>query len=541
MLLALLICSMPLAASMPEVQLGKTRLIGRELAGLDQDFFGGIPFTEPPVGLLRLQRPILKTEMNADVFNAQNFGPACLQPNLSFDVMSEDCLTVNIFRPAGLASEASLPVMFWTFGGGLVKGASSSYNASAIVAQSAARGTPIIYVNYNYRLGPLGFPQGTETAVKGRLNLGLRDQLTALEWVQKNIGVFGGDKTKVTVFGESAGAIMTNVLFLNPSISRMARAAIFESGTASTSVTYNASTKESVWQSFVAGTPGCSSTVGTQATLDCLQSVNSSAIYQGLLEAIAQSTMTEAHPFNPNIDGPSGLLPDLPSRLWAQGRFAKLPFISGTNLDEGTVLAAPILDFTESRIRNYIAANFSPPAIPNRVLFRFLQLYPDDPILGSPYGTGNQTFGLPSGYKRLASMYGDLMFDSPRRYWTQTAVRAGVKAYGYQFTQRLSTTPAMFGVPHTSELDFVYGSLGTLNETVSSNVLSEMMIDYWVSFATSLDPNDGLGTSRPVWPQYTPENKVLLQLNGDNMTIIPDDYRKEQIDFIRDNAVIFHK
>ncbi len=147
---------------------------------------------------------------------------------------------------------------------------------------------------------------------------------------------------------------MTNVLFLNPSISRMARAAvnfllvcipqgahslcqIFESGTASTSVTYNASAKESVWQSFVARTPGCSSTVGTQATLDCLQSVNSSAIYQGLLEAIAQSTLTEAHSFNPSIDGPSGLLPDLPSRLWAQGRFAKLPFISSTNLDEGAV------------------------------------------------------------------------------------------------------------------------------------------------------------------------------------------------------------
>ncbi|KAK0454485.1 extracellular triacylglycerol lipase precursor [Armillaria borealis] len=493
---------MPLAASTPEVQLGKTRLIGRELVGLDQDFFGGIPFTEPPVGLLRLQRPISKTEMNADIFNAQSFGPACLQHNLSFDVMSEDCLTVNIFRPAGLASEASLPVMFWTFGGGLIKGASSSYNASAIVAQSVARGTPIIYVNYNYRLGPLGFPQGTETAVKGRLNLGLRDQLTALEWVQKNIGVFGGDNTEVcilTTIGSSLNPIMTNLLFLNPSISRMAQAAIFESGTASTSVTYNASTKESVWQSFVAGTPGCSSTVGTQATLDCLQNLNSSAIYQGLLEAIAQSTMIEAHPFNPIIDGPSG-------------RFAKLPFISGTNLDEGMVLAAPILDFTESRIRNYIAANFSPPAIPNRVLDRFLQLYPDNPILGSPYGTGNQTFGLPSGYKRLASMYGDLMFDSPRRYWTQTAVRAGVKAYGYQFTQRLSTTPAMFGVPHTSELDFVYGLLGTLNESVSSNVLSETMIDYWVSFATSLDPNDGLGTSRKFSAVLTYANDFLSPL-----------------------------
>ncbi|PBK86921.1 alpha/beta-hydrolase [Armillaria gallica] len=490
---------MPLAASTPDVQLGKTRLIGRELADLDQGFFGGIPFTEPPIGFLRLQRPILKTEINADVFIAQSFGHECLQPNLSFDVMSEDCLKHLSTGRTGFRSVLTCYVLVVlalrassTFGGGLVKGASSSYNASATVAQSVTRGTPIVYVNYNYRLGLLGFPQRTEAAVKGRLNLGLRDQLTALEWVQKNIGVFGGDKTKMTIFGESAGATMTNVLFFNPSISGMVRAAIFESRTVSTSVTYNASTKESIWQSFVARTLDCSSTVGTQATLDCLQSVYSSAIYQGLLEAIAQSTMTEAHPFNPSIDGPSGLLPDLPSRLWAQGCFAKLPFISGMNLDEGA-----------SWIRSYIAANFSLPAIPNK-----------------------------------------------------TAVRAGVKAYGYQFTQRLSTTPAMFGgmalpfsTVHDMKSEYGLSSPDTgigfrirVTRNVEQNeMMSEMMSDYWVSFATSLDPNDGLGTSRPVWPQYTPENKVLLQLNGDNMTIIPDDYRKVQIDFIRDNAVIFHK
>lgn len=118
MLLVLLICSMPLAASTPEVQLGKTRFIGRELAGLDEDFFGGmlgrfrclmcsfksktlgIPFAEPPVGLLRLQPPILKTEINADVFNAQSFGHVCLQPvggRLSFLDPSNDYHIESVF------------------------------------------------------------------------------------------------------------------------------------------------------------------------------------------------------------------------------------------------------------------------------------------------------------------------------------------------------------------------------------------------------------------------------------------------------------
>jgi acetylcholinesterase len=103
---------------------------------------------------------------------------------------------------------------------------SSTYNGSAIVAEAAIRGTPVIYVNFNYRVGPLGFPQGSEAAERGALNLGLKDQLVALEWVQANIGAFGGDKTKVTVFGESAGAESIAIHMLQPSFVKLARAAV---------------------------------------------------------------------------------------------------------------------------------------------------------------------------------------------------------------------------------------------------------------------------------------------------------------------------
>ncbi|KAK0460652.1 Carboxylesterase [Desarmillaria tabescens] len=320
------------AADTPEVQLGNTRLIGRDVAGLQQDFFGGIPFAEPPVGALRLQRPVLKTDIDADEFDAQNFGLPCLQRGYATDAISEDCLTINIFRPKGASSEDPLPV---TYGGGFFAGASSSFNGSNIVAQSVVRGTPIIYVNHSYRLGPLGFPQGQEADDRGQLNLGVRDQLAALEWIQENIGLFGSDKTKVTIFGESAGAMLTSLLFLNASISDLAWAAIFESGAVSSPVTYNASTRESSWHNFVAGTPGCESVADTNNTFDCLQAANSSAIYEGWIEAY--SLTIEGFPFDPALDGPSGLLPDLPSRLWEEGQFATLPFISGTNLDEGMI------------------------------------------------------------------------------------------------------------------------------------------------------------------------------------------------------------
>ncbi|KAF8993116.1 alpha/beta-hydrolase [Hymenopellis radicata] len=218
-----------LALCAPEVQLGNTTLIGRDVTILHQDFFGGIPFAEPPLGQLRLKAPVSKFTLNDDdVFDASNFGSDCLQLSNSSPVGSEDCLTINILRPSGTRANSSLPVLFWTYGGGFFAGKSSTFNGSAIVTQSILRGTPIIYVNFNYRLGPLGFPEGNEANLLGELNLGIKDQITALEWVQANIQVFGGDKSKVTIFGESAGSIMTAVLFLNPSISQLARGAIFD-------------------------------------------------------------------------------------------------------------------------------------------------------------------------------------------------------------------------------------------------------------------------------------------------------------------------
>ncbi|PBK63747.1 alpha/beta-hydrolase [Armillaria solidipes] len=238
--------------------------------------------------------------------------------------MSEDCLTINIFRPSGANELSSLPVLFWTHGGGYQTGSASSFNGSALVAQ----------INFNYRLGPLGFPQGAEAASRGILNLAIRDQLAALEWVQRSIGAFGGDKDKVTVFGESAGSVMTSVLFLNPSVSKVARAAIFESGSASSTLTFDAQHREDPWTNFVESVPSCSSLVGTSLTVDCLQSANSSDVLEGLLQAMAETD--EQLPFDPTLDGAHGLSPDLPSQLLSRGQFSRLPFIAGTNLDEGT-------------------------------------------------------------------------------------------------------------------------------------------------------------------------------------------------------------
>ncbi|KAJ7720798.1 esterase 1 [Mycena metata] len=535
----------------PQVQLGNTTLQGSSIPCLSRNSLevchayarwddavfqlkAGIPYAEPPIGSLRFSAPVLKTTIQSDTFDATAFGPSCLQPGLP---SAEDCLTVNILRPAGLPQNASLPVMFWTYGGGFSGGGASQYNGSAIVAQSVLRGTPIIYVSFNYRLGPLGFAQGSEASERGALNLGLRDQIACLQWVQLFIGEFGGDGTKVTLFGQSAGAIMTAILFLGNTLGNLARAAIFESGSAATTAIFSPYKGEGDWQNFVAGVPSCSQ--NTSNAIDCLQqtNVNSSEIMAGWNAADAQSS--ELFLWTPTIDG--ALLPDLPSRIWANGNFSRVPFICGTNLDEGTIFT-PARAFNGQIIFDLIMANFSPtvPSVTTSDLQvaaqKIVQLYPNTTDSGSPSSNGNETAGLPPQYERAATIEGDIAFQSLRRSWAQTAAEAGVKVFGYLFTQPQSSP---LGVYHGSEVRFVYGGVSPAASN-SDYKLSIAMVDYWLSFATSLDPNDGLGVPRPVWGAYTSDNPALIQLNGDNLTLIADDYREEQIQYIIDKSPVFH-
>ncbi|KAJ7480304.1 extracellular triacylglycerol lipase precursor [Mycena galericulata] len=538
LLLFSLLTSVALVNGAPTVLLGNTTLIGLDLASFKEDFFGGIPFAEPPLGNLRLRRPVLKPFLEQGTFNATSFGASCLQEGLPLDIISEDCLTINVLRPTGTPANAKLPVMFWTYGGGFDTGLAAFTNASELVAQSVARGTPVIYVNFNYRVGPLGFPQGQEAANNSVLNLGIRDQITALEWVQLNIGAFGGDKDKVTVFGESAGSIMTSLLFLSPPIiNRLARAAILESGSQATTSLFTADRGEATWEDFVGGVPSCASIATSGDTFGCLRNASTAEIFQGLAAALSETTA--GFPWAPIIDGPGGLIPDLPSVLFERGQFARLPFIAGTNLDEGTIFTNQAVNSTDE-ISEAFFALVSPSVSPTTLesaIVKLLELYPDIPALGSPFNTGNDTFGLSSQYKRAAAIAGDLDFHSQRRIWIETAAKAGVKTYGYLFTQpQLQSSPAL-GVYHSSELSYVFGPPS--DNSSSAVLISQTMMDYWVSFAANLTPNDGHGIPCPEWTQFTPENQAVIQLNGANITMIPDTFRAEQITFINSNPVIW--
>ncbi|KAJ7897434.1 esterase 1 [Mycena leptocephala] len=451
------------ASASPTIQLGNTTLIGRDIS-VQQEFFGGslyrpsgIPYAEPPLASLRFKPSVLKSSLDPYTSNAISYGPACLQ-------VKSDCLTINVLRPKGIPPTTKLPVIY---GGGFVGGTSFGTNASVIVAQSVARGSPLIFVSFNYRLGPLGFPQGQKVSWGGNLH----------------IESFGGDKDKITLFGQSAGSIMMSILFLHTSTCGLARAAIFDSGFQGTTPLFPPSRGEVDWQNFVGGVE----------------------ILQGFAVATAEPDKFNAWP--PIIDGPGGIIPDLPSVLLRRGQISRLPFIAGTVLDEGARISpsefcshdldkypgtsfAPQTVNSTAQLFNLIVALFSPSSSPV-TLNTSLYYRPVHRSPGSPFNTGNGAFGLSSQFKRAAAIVGDGNFQSQRRSWIETAANAGVATFGYLFTEPQSTAAPVLGGPQ--------------------------------------------------WTQFTPYKKTLMQLNGANLTIIPDTYRAEQIAFLNSDLAVWRR
>ena len=192
-----------------------------------------VPFAEPPTGVLRLREPVSKRAWSGEL-DASQLSPACLQ----FESLGgsnsrkgqEDCLYLNIFTPNPLPAEAAdqnlKPVLLWIHGGAFTEG-----DANALTDPQYLLDQDVVFVSIHYRLGLLGF-LAVENSTDLTGNLGLKDQQEAMRWVQRNIAFFGGDPEKVTIFGESAGAVSVHDHILSPTGKGLFRAAILQSGTA---------------------------------------------------------------------------------------------------------------------------------------------------------------------------------------------------------------------------------------------------------------------------------------------------------------------
>lgn len=513
-----------------------------EITGLSnsttkQDQYLGIPFAQPPVGDLRFAPP-QSYQYNFSV-TAQSQPQACLQDPTSGYLgaagASEDCLYLNVYTPQGAnAQTAWLPVMLWVYGGSFTAGDVTPYDPTYLQLYADATDRPFIFVELNYRLGVFGWGYGSGFAENGATNLGLKDIRKGLEWIQDNIWAFGGDPSQVTVFGESAGAIAISLLYLDESINTF-KGAIMESGAQSTLPLGPAnSTWEDAYDYLLAAT-NCSS-VANETQFECLKELPAASLLQGQL-AVKSQIEFAGFVYGPSIDG--DLIPDSPHTLLSEGKFAKIPFITGNNKDEGTIFVVPSFVNSTLAVLEYVDL-LEPKDPSNTTLLELTQLYPDVPALGSPFDTGNETFGYASNYKQASAILGDANFQANRRFFLQQANAHGLnQTWTYQFEQYTPGAAAARGVYHGSEIPFVYGAARpgvgaagfSSNYTAADGLLSNTIMDYWLNFAYYTNPNSA-SSNETYWSTYSEgSGKNILRLLSGNVTIFTDDYREQQMEY----------
>ena len=321
---------------------------------------------------------------------------------------------------------------------------------SFMIQNSVQIGKPIIGVSINYRLSAWGFLSSDEILGEGSTNMGLRDQRLAMHWVQENIEAFGGDKERVTIQGESAGAasVGSHLVAYNGRDDKLFRGAIMESGNPIAYGSYNGSYSQPIYDYIVKGV-NCSQALNT---LSCLRSTS----YTALNAIINGTTFTISGAFQPAIDG--DFLQRYGSIQLQEGDFVKVPIIDGANSDEGTAFSPQGVNTTQD-LENFLEASYD---LPTQFLDDLIAAYPNEEgylvpvelpasyVPGAPYG---------ARYRTSAAIYGDLVFIAPRRRTVETWARFGVPAYSYRFNAIPAGIPQDVGVTHFQDVSFVFYNL----------------------------------------------------------------------------------
>ncbi|HLJ51373.1 MAG TPA: carboxylesterase family protein [Bryobacteraceae bacterium] len=459
--------------------------------------FKGIPFAQPPVGKLRWREPQPVVAWNG-IRDATRPGAAFLQNPLGTGVflaplaklygrdyplhkieMSEDCLFLNIWTPEWPPQHAS-PVMFWIHGGSNVmgSGAESSYDGGVLAGQG------VVVVTINYRLGVLGsfsHPELTlESPHHASGNQGLLDQIAALQWVKQNIAQFGGDPGRVTVFGESAGALNAGLLLCSPLASGLMQRVIMESGP--------------VLLAHHPATLAKGEHFGERVALSL--GVNGKNSIERMREIPAQTLIEKSNEVakttgNPGLVMDGWFVREAPGDLFAQGRQLPADFIIGNNGREMSAFRAG------SEASGGSSGKVDDSAMQTIKIFygRFAPI-----VLAS--------FLADSALRRTAaadSWLNDLIGTCPGMAMASLHANAGHRAYFYLFEREIpGKGQRSLGAFHSLEVPYVFGALrlSTWNWLPFEDVdykLSETVRSYWTNFAKTGNPN---GPTLPGWREF---------------------------------------
>ncbi|XP_022105571.1 cholinesterase 1-like [Acanthaster planci] len=446
------------------------------------DIFRGIPYAEKPARFAKPQPKVWSGE-----WDATNFKDQCVQP-LKIDETSEDCLYLNIWAPSVKSKDSAVMVFF--HGGGYVTGAGDKYNGLPLVAYH-----DVIYVSCNYRLNSFGFISTGDPELPG--NYGLWDQVEALKWVKKYISEFGGDPSRITIFGQSAGGGSVSMLTLGTPAWEFYNRAIAQSGSALSPWVIELDQAKARQDAFEVGRyAGCNESRSSVELATCLREVEVARLRTATTLVIAQTR--NVIPFVPVVDGE--FITDSPANLLDRGEFKKSPFMTGTTRDEGTLLAAraflrmlndsdPFVNRTEFdfKLSTYIYSYTN-----DLILDAVRQQYVDWATADDPETNFFETF---------VSITTDEPFVCPTDAVARTYAKTGADTYMYHMTHVPSErnfgerVPWTDIVAHSDELLFVFGFglLAGREQNITAEEVN-MTVDtmrYWTNFAKTGNPNMG--------------------------------------------------
>jgi len=512
---AVVFLAAPAVAAAPVVKIATGSLRGARDGRVEA--FKGIPFAAPPIGNLRWRAPQPAASWTG-VRDATAFGHDCMQEPFPKDDAplttkpAEDCLYLNVWRPAQRSS-AKLPVIVWIYGGGFINGGTSAniYDGSAFARDG------IIYVSFNYRLGRFGyfgFPELTrQDADHGLLgNYTIMDLIAGLKWVQANIASFGGDPSNVTIFGESAGGSAVSFLMTSPLSRGLFARSVIQSGGGHPAVPAPRRLSQDLPEVPSSETLGVNfarqnGINGTDAAaLAALRSLPAEKLVNGMQIGAPPQPDTYG---GPTIDG--RIVVEEQAAAYAANRAAPVPVMIGAN--SGDIGSIP------GSTKDELFANFGSKAAAARAAY-------------DPDGT------KPLEQIRAEAGMASVMIEPARAVARQiTANGQPVHEYRFSYTATPRRPTSPYGAPHATEIPFImdtvsarYGS----EATEQDQAVARIMHAYWLNFAMTGDPNGpGLdGKPLPQWPVYSSSGDVIMDFEPDGDAVAKPDPLKAQLDAV---------
>jgi para-nitrobenzyl esterase len=504
------------------------RVESGELQGVVDDgvaSFKGVPFAAPPVGDLRWRPPQPAAKWTG-VRQAAEFGADCMQGRFGpppppgappARVPSEDCLFLNVWRPASATPTAKLPVMVWIHGGGFMGGSGASPFTSG--APFAKQG--VLLVSINYRLGRFGFfafpALSRERPEETKGNYAYMDQIAALQWVKRNIAAFGGDPNNVTIFGFSAGGVSVHSLLASPMARGLFHKAIAESGGSRDSVlTARPLREDGVDPNY----PVSAETIGTQFARSMgIEGTDAAALVR--LRALGAEQVLRGAPAQPGVSVPSyettpvldgKLVTETAETTYKARRQPRVPFMAGSNSAD-------------------TAGNRVKATTKEQLWARYGQWSAQAKAAYDPDGSTDLA-------ALIAKANDDFGQAEPARFAANAFAANGSPVYLYRFSyvQAAMREQLRAGAPHGGEIGYVFDTLSAGRggaPTPEDQSVARMAQGYWVNFAKTGDPN---GPGLPAWPRHDPGKDLIFDFRPDGSAGAGPDPRKARLDVTQLNT-----